>query len=335
MSQASSETALRYISMLRFIPKYPAKRTVKEIEYHLDNLDYSVSKRTIERDLIKLENYFGLHCDDRSKPHGWSFIEGSRGIELAAMDKVEALSLQMAEKYLKDLLPHNNYERINNLFKQANSLLENAPNTELITWADKVRIAHDSQRLIAPEIDPSIQDIVYRALLSENKLSIHYKKTNAKKPEKRIINPLGLILQGVVHRIICTMSPDFKIIRHLPLHRFKDAEELDESIDVPEFFDIDLFILEENLGFPKSDKKEKVKLSFREWSGYHLTETPLSENQVIKEEDGKLLLEASVRLTEQLRWWILGFAEDVEVIEPESLREDIIDNINRMRNIYS
>ena len=186
-----------------------------------------------------------------------------------------------------------------------------------------------------PEIDPSIQDIVYRALLSENKLSIDYKKTNAKKPEKRIINPLGLILQGVVHRIICTMSPDFKIIRHLPLHRFKDAEELDESIDAPEFFDIDSFITEENLGFPKSDKKEKVKLSFREWSGYHLTETPLSENQVIKEEDGKLLLEASVRLTEQLRWWILGFAEDVEVIEPESLREDIIDNINRMRNIYS
>ena len=335
MTQASSETALRYITMLRFIPKYPAKRTVKEIEYHLDNRDFFVSSRTIERDLIKLSNHFGLTCDDRSKPHGWSFLQGSRGIELAYMDRVEALSLQMAEKYLKDLLPHNNYERINNLFKQANSVLKDAPDNDLINWANKVRIAHDSQRFIAPKIDLAIQDIVYKAILNENKLSIDYKKTNAKKPEKRIINPLGLVLQGVVHRVICTMSPNFEITRHLPLHRFKGAKELDEPIDIPQDFDIDDFIIEGDLGFPRSNKKETVKLLFKEWSGYHLTETPLSEDQVIKNLNGKLLLEATVRLTDQLRWWILGFADDVEVLEPNSLRKEIIKNVKNMNRIYS
>ena len=336
MSQASSETALRYITMLRFIPKYPAKRTVKEIEYHLDNRDFFVSSRTIERDLIKLSNHFGLTCDDRSKPHGWSFLEGSRGIELAYMDRVEALSLQMAEKYLKDLLPHNNYERINNLFKQANSVLKDAPDSNLINWGNKVRISHNAQRLIAPEIDQTIQDIVYKSILNEKKLKIDYRKTNAKKSESRIINPLGLVLQGVVHRVICTMSPDFEITRHLPLHRFKGAEELDEYIEMPLGFDIDHFINEEGgLGFPRSNKKQKIKLLFKEWSGYHLTETPLSENQIIKKVDGKLLLEASVRLTDQLRWWILGFGEDVEVLEPDSLRKEIVRNIENMSELYS
>lgn len=131
------------------------------------------------------------------------------------------------------------------------------------------------------------------------------------------------------------MSPDFEITRHLPLHRFKGAEELDEMIEVPVGFDIDHFINEEGgLGFPKSTKKEKVKLLFKEWSGYHLTETPLSENQITKKVGDKLLLEASVLLTDQLRWWILGFADDVEVIEPESLRNEIMTNVRKMRKIY-
>ena len=51
--------------------------------------------------------------------------------------------------------------------------------------------------------------------------------------------------------------------------------------------------------------------------------------------DGKLLLEASVRLTDQLRWWILGFAEDVEVLEPDSLRKEIVKNIENMSELYS
>ena len=105
---------------------------------------------------------------------------------------------------------------------------------------------------------------------------------------------------------------------------------------MPLGFDIDHFINEEGgLGFPRSNKKQKIKLLFKEWSGYHLTETPLSENQIIKKVDGKLLLEASVRLTDQLRWWILGFGEDVEVLEPDSLRKEIIKNIENMSELYS
>ena len=35
-----------------------------------------------------------------------------------------------------------------------------------------------------------------------------------------------------------------------------------------------------------------------------------------------------------MRWWILGFADDVEVIEPESLRNEIMTNVRKMRKIY-
>ena len=100
MAQSSNQTALRYLQMLSLIPKYPVKITSKEIKDRLSDLDYSISKRTIERDLLKLETPFGLFCDERSIPYGWSFIDGSTGSQLAAMDKVEALSLSMAKELL-------------------------------------------------------------------------------------------------------------------------------------------------------------------------------------------------------------------------------------------
>lgn len=38
---------------------------------------------------------------------------------------------------------------------------------------------------------------------------------------------------------------------------------------------------------------------------------------------------------EQLYWWLLGFGAQVEVIEPEHLRQKMINTIKGMVNTYS
>lgn len=54
----------------------------------------------------------------------------------------------------------------------------------------------------------------------------------------------------------------------------------------------------------------------------HLYETPLSMDQVITpdKQDGWVRVEATIRDTSQLRWWLLGFGEQVQVLRPSSLR---------------
>jgi len=47
-----------------------------------------------------------------------------------------------------------------------------------------------------------------------------------------------------------------------------------------------------------------------------------------------LLVKAKVSDTAQLRWWLLGFAGQVEVIKPNSLREEMIQNIKSMNKRY-
>ena len=331
----SQETSIRLIKLLTYIPKYPAKRSLSNFKEHLESLGYEVTDRTIQRDLLKLEKYFPLLCDDRNPPYGWSWQEDAKEINLSAMDKVEALSLSLAEKYLEPLMPIENYERIRNLFDRANNTLESSEQSQLKKWRDRVRVLPQSQRLEPPLINQEVQSNIYDALLNGEQLDVQYLKANSKLAKKRTVNPLGIVLMGIVHRLICTMDPDFKIIRHLPLHRFKTANANGETSIEPENFDIDDYLDKESLSFPRTEKKIKIELLFRGNTGFHLSETPVSKDQKYKEEkNGKIRISGTVADTEQLRWWILGFGENVEVIKPKILRDEISKRIKLASAIY-
>ena len=332
----SQETSIRLIKLLTYIPKYPAKRSLSNFKEHLESLGYEVTDRTIQRDLLKLEKYFPLLCDDRNPPYGWSWQEDAKEINLSAMDKVEALSLSLAEKYLEPLMPIENYERIRNLFDRANNTLESSEQSQLKKWRDRVRVLPQSQRLEPPLINQEVQSNIYDALLNGEQLDVQYLKANSKLAQKRIVNPLGIVLMGIVHRLICTMDPDFKKIRHLPLHRFKTANANGEKSIEPENFDIDDYLDKESLSFLRTEKKLKVELLFRGNTGFHLSETPVSKDQKYKEEkNGKIRISGTVADTEQLRWWILGFGENVEVIKPSTLRDEIALRVKLVNAIYS
>ena len=332
----SQETSIRLIKLLTYIPKYPAKRSLSNFKEHLESLGYEVTDRTIQRDLLKLEKYFPLLCDDRNPPYGWSWQEDAKEINLSAMDKVEALSLSLAEKYLEPLMPIENYERIRNLFDRANNTLESSEQSQLKKWRDRVRVLPQSQRLEPPLINQEVQSNIYDALLNGEQLDVQYLKANSKLAQKRIVNPLGIVLMGIVHRLICTMDPDFKKIRHLPLHRFKTANANGETSIEPDNFDIDDYLDKESLSFLRTEKKLKVELLFRGNTGFHLSETPVSKDQKYKEEkNGKIRISGTVADTEQLRWWILGFGENVEVIKPSTLRDEIALRVKLVNAIYS
>ena len=183
----STETSIRLIHMLRFIPKYPAKRSLQNFKDHLLSLDFEVSDRTIQRDLLKLERYFPLQCDDRSLPHGWSWLKDAKDNDLAAMDKIEALSLSLAQKFLEELMPINEYERISNLFDRANNVLETSEIGKMVRWRDRVRVIPPSQKLIPPKIDQEIKMAIYDALLNGKQITVQYLKASSKDKNKFLI----------------------------------------------------------------------------------------------------------------------------------------------------
>lgn len=78
------QTVLRYLLMLRHIPKQPQKIDVNTLRERLAEHGVDVSVRTIQRNLIELSEVFPLTTDERSKPFGWSLLADAPVLRLVS-----------------------------------------------------------------------------------------------------------------------------------------------------------------------------------------------------------------------------------------------------------
>ena len=70
-------------------------------------------------------------------------------------------------------------------------------------------------------------------------------------------------------------------------------------------------------------------------AGGHLYETPISKSQKIKlSQDGYIIVEDEVTDDMELRFWIQGFADRVEVLAPKKLRDEFRLSSKRLWSLY-
>ena len=120
----------------------------------------------------------------------------------------------------------------------------------------------------------------------------------------------------------------------LAIHRITNAEKLNEQSKRLEKFSLHDYASSSVFGFNNNGLID-LKLKFTQEAGQHLFETPLNDTQTIEEtNDGKILVHAKISDNAQLKWWILGFGGQVEVIEPDSLRQDISNICKSLLKIY-
>lgn len=102
------------------------------------------------------------------------------------------------------------------------------------------------------------------------------------------------------------------------LDRFKNARLLKDGCRRPADFDLDKYLAEGAVEFPVNKNGGSIRLSIRMAAdvAFHLRESPLGQKQKIgPEEDGFVRIDATVPDTSQLRWWLLGFGDQVEVMQ--------------------
>lgn len=330
-----ADTTLRQLKLLELLPRQPFKKSPQILKDDLSQIGFEVSIRTIQRDLKVLSSILPLISDERDKPYGWSWHKNAPGLN-PAMDPIEALTFSLAEEYLEPIMPSKSFNRLKIFFDRANNVLNELDKSSIKKWRDNVRVVPQWQTLIHPKIQDEAESEIYEALLRGYQIEGYYQKRGQNQPEKRIINPLGIVLQGVVHRLICTMDDSPEVPRHLPIHRFKRAKLTCNKLKKPKNFDLDNFIKSQNIGFLINEKPLNLVAIFQPMAGFHLTETPVAEDQELRQmKDGSYQLKATLPDTSQLRWWLLGFGQQVEVISPKKLRNYFKEIAHKLHNIYT
>lgn len=330
----SKDTIFRYLALLQLLPQRPGRISTSVIKNKLEgiNPEYSVTLRTIQRDLEKLSDLYPLNCDTQGRTNYWYWTDKNALTQIPAMSEPTALALRFAEEYLKTIMPPASLKLLSPYFVHAKEVLKN---TKLDQWAVKVKIIRRGPELIPPEIDPTVQDVVYQGLLEGKQIKAIYQGRDKDKSAEYTMSPQGLVARdGIVYLIASLWQ--YGDVRHFPLQRMKKAELLNEPTQKLTSFSLEKHIREDKeFSYPVSEKKIKLKLLIDNYIATHLAECRLSDDQKLKpQKDGRVLLEATVADTYDLRWWVLGFGCGVKILSPSSLKTEFREIVSLLKKMY-
>lgn len=327
---------LRQWHMLRLLPRAPGRMAVRELCERLRDMDFTVTERTIQRDLVELSEVFPLVVDDRNKPFGWSWQKDAASFDLPSLSLPEALTMTLVEQHLGNHLPPNTVAALQPHFLAAARVLSTPAGAQQSqAWLNKVRSILPQQPLLPPALDPACQQTVYLALLHDRQLTLHYKKRDAPVATVyAVVHPLAIVERGGLIYLVC-MFADYEDVRTIALHRVHQAEMRYEDARKKPGFDLDAYIATGQFGVI-AGAPIVLRATFSRAAGEHLFETPLCADQALATSaDGRLALTASVPNTRALVWWLLGFGDGVEVQGPLELREEMAAIAARMAAAYA
>lgn len=304
------------------IPVGPPGITSAELTAYLNERGYKVGKRTVERDLNELSGTFALTVlDPDKKPYRWIWCR-NRLPELGTLSVSDALSLCIMGNILESVLPQSLMTAFAQKLEQAQRTLDAMePTHPVVRWRHKVRYVPAAMQLLPPKLDEAVLQTVQQAVLKEKQLEVRYQAFNAKSADKKVLNPLGMIIRGTVPYLVTTIEP-FDNTVHLALHRMRQPKVLTTPLKLPkEGFNFNDFIISGKPHFGTA-KTIKLQASISNDLAQYLTETPLAKDQKIAATDDPhyWILTATVPDTWQLEMWILSQAEHIQVLAPKSLK---------------
>lgn len=313
------KSALCLLEILRIIPRKPHSISATEIYDHLLTLGFNKDKRSFHRYLKGLcEHFEDLECDDDSKPYRYAWLTRSAGLSVPILTEQQSLLLKLAEQQLKYLLPANIMSSMKSFFEQAESnLVFGSHKKPTHQWLNKVCAVPSSQPLIPATVKDEIFSAVSEALFQNRWLKIEYKSPKGFSYPATIM-PLAIVQQSASIYLVCRYE-GFDNERLIALHRIQKAEISTFHFEPPKEFDLQTYQEEGNLGF---FNQGKIRLSFSitKWDGLHLTETPLSKDQILLEESPEhYRFQATVANNHMLECWLRTFGDNIWDVEKAPL----------------
>lgn len=314
------ETTLLAIEMLRRIPR-GRKITARELHEQLLNVGIERDLRTIQRQLEMLSTHFDIECDYRSRPYGYRWLEGSKGVSLPVLTPQESLLLAMAEAHLKPILPTRLIKSMTGLFTQAQrNLHESGQSRFEAEWPDKVRIVATSQPLLPPSIAEGVFEAVSEALYLNRLLRVTYRNAGGKRSENTVM-PLGLAQQGPRLYLVCRFE-GYNNERSLALNRILSASISTFTFKRPAEFNLKKYDDDGRFGFGEG---QMIFLIFEidRTVGLHLIESPLSTDQTHREISvDRLEFSATVVDSAMLKWFLAAFGDAVSHVQRRPIAAD-------------
>lgn len=282
-------------------------------------------KREVSRYKEDLE-MAGVRVKEIRGKYGGYVLEGKDYLLSLDLTDAEYTALDMAQQQLKReefLL----YKELKNAFLKINALKDK--HTEVLTSKYYIKNAksnfdYEKERKIWLDINA--------AIITRSKLYVKYGGLESGITE-RTVKPYALFqYKGDMYLVgYCKLR---KEIRQFKLSRIEDYEVTKEKFDRDENFNLEEY-LRNNFGIYK-DGEIELKLKIYYPMAQIIKEKHWVENEEIEDykENKYIVYKAKMYGETEIKSWILGMGNQVEVLEPENFKEEIKKEIKKTLEIY-
>lgn len=281
-------------------------------------------KKSIERDLQRLVEEERVERTSTRTP----FTYRSCGARALVDANERAYALHVMRAVVRDTLPQRSFDHL------WPALLKDGAGLPL--GEDKLRIVSDTLRLIPADIHPEVLTQVLRALVEETPLRVLYHSAQGKRSEP-LLHPQGMLQRGPRLYLYAVKDDDRAVVRMYAMHRMIQAASTEDVFHASPGFS-----LQERIDRGQADfaSGERIVLCLRA-RGYVadlLCDSPLSDDQRVDDEPNgspfDVHVRATVPSTGQLLRWLLGCGDNIELLEPSSLRTTVVQQSMKMAAIY-
>lgn len=317
MSQISNALNMAILLKSRGIMKI--SQLAKELE---------VSDRTIRSYKDDLEKA-GIYIKSTAGPFGGYNLENDDLYLNMNLNEEDLEILELAKVQLSSIgfIYENRHNIIidklkSNFFKEKECINVNETQSEYLVKFDKSK-DYEEERKKALNIRA--------AIIGKRKISIKYFSMQSGLTE-RIVQPSAVFnYKGALYFVgYCEYRNE---IRDFKLCRIKDYEILEEQYELSKEFSLKDY-LDSSFGIYK-DKTIDLKLKIEKPMSYIVSEKRWGESQKITwNDDESIIFQCELRGEEEIISWIMSMRSCVKVIEPLELKNKIIEEIERLKNIY-
>lgn len=328
----------RIISIITLLSGNRYGLTIEEIAERMNR-----DERTIRRDLKEIENYFDTTIKrERGFDRKYRYTIDSKSVFfkpiLFKVPEIIALYFIRGFAHFGDI-PFIQ-SKLDSVFEKIHSQADEKSNPQ----EDPFKRVSDlfispralSGRVSTEQMKTELLEKLINSALEYRVCSVTYTKDDNEREHR-----IGVLhffnyrdaLYLLARNIEKSQEMNRLIYINLALHRIINVEELDESFEYPDDFDASEFFKSDIFCF--DEDKVNIKLRFPpHLSDYMLRRNWFPDQNSVKQADGSLIMEFESDVNMILKGWIRGFGPDVEVLEPESLRDEMINDLRENLKLY-
>ena len=282
--------------------------------------EMEANPRTVYRDLEALQVAgFPIYTERVDGKNLWSLLDTMKHHIPIPFNLMELMALYFSRDMMKVFKDTVFYDNLESLFNKIKTTLPK----ESLNFLDRTeQVLHLG---IKPYKDygrfKEIINRVNEAAVNKKSVEIVYFTMSRKKETRRKVDPYRIwFFNGTFYLIgFCHSREEVRIFA---LDRIKMLHQTKEPFQIPENFDLDEF-LGASFGIYQGEPT-RVKIRFSPEVAGYIKEKIWHDSQKLEpQEDGSLLFEAVVAGTQEIMYWVLGWGSHAQVLEPESLKEEI------------